>query len=239
MKKILLMVLCLLLIGCNPPEVPKDPVQPEHSLYYNEKYSVEDVIKSFNEVVLKTEYSTGDGDASLVQRWDIPIYYTIGGYYKDEDIAVLKDLFKQLNAIPGFPGIYESDEEHPFNLNITFYKDKKSFDKVLGDFVNYESVDGAVRYWYWTDTNDIYEAVIGYVFNDTVNRKSVLLEEVINGLGISDTTEREDSIVYQYSSTNEELSEMDIIVLSLLYNERIRCGMTKQECETIIRELYY
>ena len=38
MKKILLMVLCLLLIGCNPPEVPKDPVQPEHSLYYNEKY---------------------------------------------------------------------------------------------------------------------------------------------------------------------------------------------------------
>lgn len=43
-------------------------------------------------------------------------------------------------------GIYPSDNNNPTNLNITFYKDKKLFDKVLGEFVNYEDVNGDVRY---------------------------------------------------------------------------------------------
>lgn len=229
--------MCILLVGCEQtsPEIEKEI----HSIYYNEKYNVEDVINSFNEIVLSSEYSEGEGDTHCVQKWDIPIYYHIDGYYQDEDIQILEDLFDELNQIPDFPQISISIEEQASNLNITFYKDRDSFNQDLGDFVNYEEVDGAVRYSYWTDTNNIYEEVIGYILNDGVNRKSVLLEEVINGLGVNDSETREDSIVYQYSSDNEQLSDMDKIIISLLYNKKIECGMNKEVCETIIRELYY
>ena len=47
--------------------------------------SIEEVINYFCEVVLKTEYSDGVGDATLVQKWTDEIHYRIyGGYVLNE-----------------------------------------------------------------------------------------------------------------------------------------------------------
>ena len=70
-------------------------------------------------------------------------------------------------------------------------------------------------------------------------RNSVLLEEIVNGLGITDTKLREDSIVYQEYSEIQELSDMDWLLLKLLYHPDIVCGMNKEECESVIRDIYY
>ena len=69
--------------------------------------------------------------------------------------------------------------------------------------------------------------------------QSGLLEEMVNCLGLGDSTLREDSIVYQYGSDIKTLSEMDWLIIKLLYNPRIRCGMDAAQCEEVIRELYY
>ena len=58
-------------------------------------------------------------------------------------------------------------------------------------------------------------------------------------LGISDTVLREDSIVYQYSDTNTVLSDVDLVILKLLYNPNIQCGMDISACKKVVEELYF
>ena len=135
--------------------------QEEHSTLYNEKYTVEDVIEYFNEVVLDVEYATGDGDFTLVQKWDIPLYYEMTGENTEKDWEVLQDFFEELNEIKGFPGIYQATDENPANVNIGFYEYDAFYD-AMGEVVNYEDADGAVQFWYGTETNDIYTMNIGY-----------------------------------------------------------------------------
>lgn len=214
-------------------------VEDKHSAFYLEEYSVEDVLKYFNEVVLNTEYSTGTGDSTLVQRWDVAIRYRILGDFTEEDVEILEQLFSELNKVEGFPGVCETTENEEPNLYIHF-EGREAFNDRFMAFLNSEYADGAARYWYYTETNDIYEGTIGYWKNmDEEIRKSVLLEEVVNCLGIGDSLLREDSIVYQYSNDATTLTEMDWLIIRLLYNPRIRCGMDAVECERIIRELYY
>lgn len=236
MNKIVV-VLCLLLMlsGCVKQDTLNNDIKDLHCSFYSENYSVEDVITYFSEVVLDTEYSSGEGNYTLVQKWDGPIYYTMDGH-SEEDRLVLEELFEKLNQIDGFPGIYEADGF--VNLKIGFYNDK-DFYREMGHIVS-GSADGAVQYWYDTEMNYIYDGRIGYrkAMDDDV-RVSVLKEEVINLLGITDTDIREDSITYQYSSTNNDLSEMDWIILKILYNSEIKTSMNALECSEIIRKIYY
>ena len=69
-------------------------------------------------------------------------------------------------------------------------------------------------------------------------RKSILLEEICNILGFNDTVIREDSVVYQYSNDNTELTDVDWLIMELLYHPDIRPGMTMEECHEILAELY-
>ncbi|MBQ4562913.1 MAG: DUF2927 domain-containing protein [Lachnospiraceae bacterium] len=200
-------------------------------------YSVEEVIHYFCEVVLASEYSTGTGDPGLVQKWMEPIHYRIYGEATDQDRQVLLGLFDGLNEIEGFPGIFPAGENDVTDLALYFY-DQERFNQNFGHIVSDMSAEGAVEYWYWTDTNVIYDARIGYRMDiDQLTRNSVLLEEVVNGLGITDTVLREDSITYQDSSQTQELSEMDWLIIELLYSPEIKCGMDRAECEAVLIQL--
>lgn len=255
MKKILFLFLILGILlfcsSCKKQQITSDSAATEeddlqeavnedkHSKFYLEGYSVEDVLKYFNEVVLNTEYATGAGDATLVQRWDIAIRYRVEGDFKKEDIEILEKFFAELNKVDGFAGVSEAKETETPNLYI-YFEGREAFNDRFLDFVNNEYADGVARYWYYTETNDIYEGTIGYCTDMAKeSRESVLLEELVNCLGIGDSVLREDSIVYQYGSDVKELSEMDWLIIKLLFNPRIRCGMDIEQCEEVIRELYY
>jgi len=58
-------------------------------------------------------------------------------------------------------------------------------------------------------------------------------------LGISDTTLREDSIVYQYGSEITQLSDVDWAILKLLYDPAMECGMDREACAAVLETLYY
>jgi len=91
------------------------------------------------------------------------------------------------------------------------------------------------------DNNEIYYATICY--SDEMRqytRNSVILEEIYNGLGpIQDTVLREDSIIYQYFTEPQDLTDVDWLILKLLYHEDMKCGMDAEACEQVIRKLYY
>ena len=68
----------------------------------------------------------------------------------------------------------------------------------------------------------------------------MILEEIYNGLGpVQDTSLRSDSIIYAGYSTPQSLTAMDELLLRLLYRPELVCGMDAQQCEAVIRQLYY
>lgn len=218
---------------------PTEPTKPPHSALYLPEYTPEQILEYFEEVVLHVEYSTGSGDATLVQKWLAPIRYRIDGSPTQEDLAVLAELFDQLNEVPGFPGILEATGDEVHELTLSFLE-PEPFDAAFSEILNGESAFGATQFWYDTDSNEIYSANIGYRTDlDQSVRSSILVEEIINTLGITDTELRTDSIVYQYSDDNLTLSDVDWIILKLLYDPAVRCGMNLDECREIILELYY
>lgn len=213
--------------------------KPEHSDLYVEKYTLDDVLSYFEEVVLRMEYSDGTGDTTCVQKWLSPIYYQLYGSYKDADMSKLYELFTKLNNVEGFPGIYPATDTNCENLTINFLE-PNDFIIQFSDVINGEDAYGAAEFWYYTETNEIYTARIGYRTDiDQNTRNSILLEEIMNVLGISDSELRTDSIVYQYSNENTALSDVDILIFKLLYNPKIKCGMNYDNCTEIIKELYY
>lgn len=218
---------------------PPPTTEPAHTELYLPDVPCEDMVNYFGEVVLNIEYTDGVGDASLVQKWVTPIHYRITGTPTDADLAVLEELFTQLNQIPGFPGIYASSGEEIEDLTISFL-DEENFVLAFGSVVQGETADGAMQFWYYNDTNNIYSGRIGYRTDISQElRNSVLLEEIVNVLGITDTVLRSDSIVYQYSSEALQLSPVDWVILKLLYDPAMECGMDADACRTVLQQLYY
>lgn len=208
---------------------------PIHSELFIPGVSADDVILYFQEVCLDAEF-VNSGDASRVQKWTSPIYYTLHGDPTAEDLAVLESFSQWLNAMPGFPGIHEAEDPALANLHIHFCSEAELL-SLMGD--QYIGNDGAVTFWYQDDA--IYDAIICCRTDlDQSLRNSVILEELYNCLGpVQDTSLREDSIIFAGFSSPQELTPVDQLLLRLLYHPQILCGMDAAECEAVIRSLYY
>lgn len=222
-----------------PETTVPETTLPPHSALYLPEYTVEQIIEYFNEVVLHVEYSDGVGDSTLVQKWYSPMHYRIEGEPTERDLAVLEGFLAELNAVPGFPGMQPCGEDEFENVTFSFL-DHEAFYDAFSEILQGEDAYGGVQFWYYTDTNEIHTGRIGCRTDiPQEERDSIIPEEIINMLGITDTELREDSIVYQYSNENLSLSDVDRVILELLYSDEIASGMTLEECETVIRELYY
>ena len=219
-----------------PTQAPTQvPTEPAHSPLYIEGVSVEDVIRYFNEVCLDAEYVNG-GDASRVQKWMYPIYYSIDGQWTEYDMEVFRGFTAWLNTIEGCPGIYASENALLTNLSIHFCTSSELVG-IMGD--QFVGADGGVTFWYADDI--IYNAIICYCNEiDQQVRNSVILEEIYNGLGpVQDTDLRPDSIIFSGYTQPQSLTAVDELLLRLLYHPDIRCGMNAAQCEAVIRSLYY
>ena len=222
-----------------PMTLPMPETVSSHSPLYLPDHTLAEIQAYFEEVVLNIEYTDGTGNANVVQKWLGPIWYKVYGTPTDEDLAVLQGLFDQLNAISGFPGIYAVEHAGQENMSLSFLE-PDAFREGFSHVVHGEDAYGATQFWYYTETNELHTARIGYRTDlDQSIRNSVLLEEIINTLGVSDTVLRPDSIVYQYSNENTSLSDVDLVMLKLLYDPAIQCGMDAESCAAIIRERYY
>lgn len=218
-----------------PEPAPEPEPEPDHSPLYLPNVPVEDVIRYFNEVCLDAEFVTS-GDPSRLQKWTVPIVYTIYGTATDTDLAVLEGFAAWLNTMEGFPGMKAAADGDAANLRIHFCTPEE-MQSLLGD--NFVNMDGAVTFWYLDD--EIYDATICYLTRlDQTLRNSVILEEIYNGLGpVQDTEYRPDSIIYAGYSQPQSLTPVDELLLKLLYHPDMICGMDAAACEAVIRSLYY
>lgn len=209
---------------------------PEHSPLYIPGVEAEDVILWFNEVCLDGEY-INSGDPSVVQKWVEPIVCRVVGTPTEEDLQVLETFADWLNALPGFPGIRITEDPGEVNLRFHFAAAEEML-MIMGE--NFSGMDGAATFWY-SGTNEIYDGQICVRTEiGQYLRNSVILEELYNCLGpMQDTVLRADSIITQEYAEPQKLSQVDELILMLLYHPDILCGMDAGECEAVIRQLYY
>ena len=206
-----------------------------------ELYTLEEVTAFFAEVALNSEYYTGEEDAnSVIRKWTEPIRYYIYGDFDESDEEIISDFYAQISAeISGFPGAERVYSEEESTLTMGFIAEE-DFQDEMGQYVDYETVDGCVTFWFDTGIYSIINEVIGY--NNGMmpeERRSVILEEIYNGLGlVNDTDSREDSLIYQYGSETEEMSPVDRALLYLLYLPDMECGMGYEECAEVIADHY-
>lgn len=251
MKKFMLLVLVFSLVfslcacGAQPKEeaaevsVLEVKATPKPEKITLQGYNAEQIGDFFCEVVLAAEYSYGSGNQHALQKWKEPIYYAIYGEAGAEDLLLVADFAAQLNQIEGFPGMYaaENSEQENFKINLL---NTKSMMTAVGHIVENEDAHGIALWDYYTEKNELYNVNIWVSTDiDQKVRNSVLLEEIVNSLGMGNDTElREDSIIYQNYSEPQELSEMDWVLLKLLYDKRMICGMTETDCRDVISEIY-
>ena len=216
-------------LATEPTEAPIDLPQAQ--------VSTEDMISYFQEVCLDAEFENS-GDSSLLQKWTEPIYYKILGQPTEADLDILCQFCEELNTIHGFPGIYPVDENATqlANLCIHFCTEEE-FLNILGE--NFGGCDGGVTFFY-DDNNRIYDATICCRTDlDQQVRNSVILEEIYNGLGpVQDTWLRQDSLIYAGYSTPQWMTQIDKVILQLLYHPDMKCGMNAEQCAAVIRSLY-
>lgn len=212
------------------------PENPTHSPMYLSGVETDSVIRWFNEVVLDAEF-VNSGNATLVQKWNSSIAYALIGEPTEADRAVVSNMVFAMNGISGFPGMYEVSGPASANFNIYFVSQEEMIE-ILGD--NFYGCDGGVTIW-WDGAQQIYKGTICIRTDlDQYVRNSVIMEEIYNGLGpVQDTDLRSDSLIYSGYSTPQQMTQVDVLIMKLLYNSKIRCGMSAAECEKVIRELYY
>lgn len=209
--------------------------EPSHSELFIPFVTPEEMVTYFNEVCLDAEF-VNSGNASVLQRWENPIYYQIYGDPTDLDLQILNNMCQWLNTIDGFPGIYETAETWQENYSIYFCTQDELIDR-MGD--EYYGVDGAFTFWY--NDNIIYDCTVCIRTDlDQEVRNSVILEELYNSLGpAQDTNLRQESIIYAGYSIPQALHPIDEVILKLLYHPDLLIGMDARDCEPIIHSLYY
>lgn len=218
-----------------PPTVAPPSTAPVHSELYIPGLETEDVIRYFNEICLDAEF-VNSGNPNLLQKWNAPITYWINGNTTAEDLSQFQGMVDWLNTLEGFPGMQQADAAWQANMTICFCTEQEMLD-LLGD--QFYGTDGGVTFWY-DGENRIYDAIICYRTDLSQHvRNSVILEEIYNALGpVQDTQLRPDSIIYAGYSEPQALTQIDELLLKLLYHPRMHCGMNQAECEAVIRQLY-
>ena len=211
---------------------------PEHSDLYINGVSTEMMVEYFAETVLSAEYSRDSGHKALVQKWNKPIRYYIHGInYNSTDVYYITEFFDRLNKVEGFPGAKRANLGEDYNLEIKFCTRLELQAKTI---TVDETCAAFTSFTFNTATDEIQSGAILYCHDiPKSQRQSVIQEEILNCMGMSDDTLlRTNSVIYQYSNSNTA-DEIDMTLFAILYSDRIKCGMNRNQCADAIKEIYY
>lgn len=195
----------------------------------NSSYTNEEILEYFKEVALKIEYGNQNNS---VKKWNTPIYYYLDENAKEEDQKHIQLLIEKLNEIPTLPLFIKSSLEEAnlvihFTSSDTLYKIRKL-----------PGIEGYCHFEY--DKNNILRKSEITISSDLEleTRKSVITEEIVQALGLTNDSEKyENSIFYQYASNLIYPSDLDFIIISLLYNENIKYGMNYENVEEVLNQI--
>ena len=197
------------------------------SYFENDEKSLEllqnldrEALDYFFEVALNSEF--GDS-SSQIRKWTQAIEIYISGSYTDTDENTVKNIIDELKTITDESLQIKIGSKETANLTIIFC-DPSEFN-THNDYVP-ENVNGFVTVWK-NQNSEIQKSqiLISSSSSDSL-RPHIIREELTQSLGLlNDSWEYENSIFYQGYSKTDQYSDIDKLVIQILYLSSIEPGM--------------
>lgn len=184
-----------------------------------------EALSYFSDVALKSEYG-GDDFTGIVRRWEEPIRVAVHSGYTDEDYRTLENHVHDLSQIKGFPPISIVQEDGNYNF---YFVPLDQMAKVVPGYV--EGNWGFVSLT-WDEQGRIDGGTIGIATDVTnqVQRNHLILEEMTQGLGLLNDSPKYMDSIYQGAWTEvQSLTDLDWLLVKMLYSSAIHAGMHQDE----------
>ena len=225
LRYIFTLIFVLLFTACGPelPDGFLDSPPPNRN----------EVIRYFLEIGLCPEF--GECPIPMVKKWTSDIRIQLHGNYTESDEQELEIITSELSELTGLSVTIVNSNP---NIDIYFVS-QTLFQKYIPEYKNPAKQDGLFVSRNHPGNSVLYSATI--CIRQDANqhlRKHLLREELTQAIGIpADSRTYKNSIFQQdpfYQPT--EYSAMDKEVIKLLYDKKMRPGMTKNEIEVVFSD---
>lgn len=179
----------------------------------------------------------GNTERNELLRWEEPLRLYVEGTPCPEDLETLNALITELNLrVPMLPNIFYASSSAAANVRIWF----GPLNEMQYHISNY--TEGNWGYFtYWHDNDGCINELEVAIANDVTNqyqRNHIIMEELVGGLGLTnDHTLYSDSIVYQPWTETQQLSQVDWLMLNMIYHPALRPGMSTVQAISILESL--
>jgi hypothetical protein len=175
------------------------------------------------------------GKSNVIHKWDKPeIKISIKGDPTDGYIKEVNKVTKELTELTGIT--FDMMDE---NADIEIYFIKQSdFAKHVPNNKLVQNSNGYFYVW-WDKNNVIYKAKVLISIDTGVMREQyhLIREELTQSLGLmNDSFAHPDSMFYQGPGLERKYTDIDKEIIKLLYNPKIKSGMTKSRIQKIFKE---
>ena len=182
------------------------------------------------------EYSgSATGSSSALTRWEKPIWIYMGGSATSDDRDQLNKFIMDIAThCPNMPNIRLASSEQDANIVIWYCPLNEMYKHVDG---YHEGNWGYFSYNY-NSANNMTGAKIAIASdkNNTASKRHLLREELMGSFGLTnDHYDYSDSILYGEWTTVEQLSEVDWLMLNMLYDPDLHCGTSASRAYDVLR----
>ena len=214
-RLILLTLLLTALWRCEPPVTRSGYTEEE--------------IDYFLEIALGTEYG---GAQPVIRKWRQDLKINLMGTPSETDMKTLDDVIKELNGI--IDGVSLWEVEGQANVEIHFLPEDE-FSQIEP---NYVPLNYGFFWVQWNGDGELTFTRILIATDEVITqavRSHLLREELTQSLGLMrDSNRYPDSIFYQGFTNTTAYSEIDKVVIEILYLNEIRTNMTEAEVREVL-----
>jgi len=219
-------------------------------------FTRQDLITNFERIALRHESdasvpaSEANWAPNPLMRWDGPLNYRLlGAAVTEEDRAEVRRLMRTITRLTGLE-ITEAQTDLNFLILITTPAERDHFAEQLGQLN--PALQSTFDFWRRTssvicvannlfsgsDSNRIVAGLVAIGSETTgLLRKACLNEEIVQALGLANDHPDVRPSIFNDDSEFALLTEHDEYLLRILYDPRLRPGMTTTEAMPIVRQI--
>ncbi len=191
-------------------------------------------VNYFSEVAFGAEF--GDAD-ELIRKWVGDINIFVLGEAPSYLTTELDFIIDEINGLVRNVQLNLVDSIDDSNYTI-FFGSGKDYKLLEPGAISRVKNNWGLVSVHWNSKNEIYKGSIYVDIKRAKNKnqqKHILREELTQSLGIlKDSYRYSDSIFYQRWSKTTDYSEIDRFIISTLYSDKIKVGMTKDKVRKIL-----
>lgn len=217
-------------------------VQAKTKHWQNSDY----IVRSFSTIALNSDFTQQN---SKIRKWDKNInYYFVHGI-TDQPLheELTKKHLQHLARITGL-NIRQTDQRSQANLVIMFSREKN----MLTDFIRETGIKATpsvrklarqsvcLSNMRFNPMGDINHATVMIPVDRARERAKLLtciVEELSEVMGLPNDSESVYPSIFNDKSYHELLTGLDYLMLKMLYDNRIKAGMDKQQAEPILKKI--